>query len=97
MCHGAHRKDRRLLPGTVRRNQPATLRLPWTLLVERGAGDTLYVPRISSVLVGMGLACCLVAASDQPVFGVMPARDGDDGWLCWSGCRTWQWRTRSLR
>jgi len=34
---------------------------------------------MSSVLVGMGLAYRLVAASDQPISGAVPALDGDDG------------------
>lgn len=51
---------------------------------------TVYVPKISSVLVGRGLVRRFVAASDQRVFSASSAWVGDDCWLCWSGSHIWQ-------
>jgi len=51
---------------------------------------TLYVPKISSVLAGKALVRRFVPASDQPVFGMVPTWDGDDGWSCWPGSPIWQ-------
>src|SRR5438093_1571998 len=50
----------------------------------------VYVPKISSVLVGTGLVRRFVAASDQRVFSASSAWVGDDGWSCWSGSHIWQ-------